>query len=100
MPAQIEFEMAEQRQRLEAWLADTYRDAKFKLPETVSLVEQLWATDDCEIAKLSCLYSLEPFPEARSLFEHFLKEYQSLFPASEADYRQAHMQRLLAFRAK
>ncbi|MEZ6130352.1 MAG: hypothetical protein R3C59_16840 [Planctomycetaceae bacterium] len=74
--------------------------AKFTLADTVSLIEQLWATDDCEFAKISCLYSLEPFPECRSLFDRFLVEYQSSFPVAEADYRQVHMQRFHAIQAK
>ncbi len=74
--------------------------AKFKLPDAIPLIEQLWTTDDCEFAKISCLYSLEPFPEFRSLFDRFLIEYQSSFPVAEADYRQTHMECFYAIQAK
>lgn len=74
--------------------------AKFQLADAIPLIEQLWAADDCEFAKISCLYSLEPFPEFRSLFDRFLIEYQTLFPVAEADYRQTHMERFLAIQAK
>lgn len=74
--------------------------AKFQLAATIPMVEQLWATDDCEFAKISCLYSLEPFPEFRSLFDRYVIEYQSLFPTAEADYRQTHMEQFRAIQAK
>jgi len=74
--------------------------AKFQLPETIPLIKQLWASDNCEFAKISCLYSLEPFPESRMLFDRYLMQYQSLFPTRDADYRQTNMERFHEIQAK
>ena len=74
--------------------------AKFRLGKTIPLIRQLWNTDNCEFAKLSCLYSLEPFPESRDLFSHYLKEYQDRFPVTEEKYRVTHVERLLAVEGK
>ncbi len=70
--------------------------AKFRHRNAVPLIQQLWSTDECEFAKLSCLYSLEPFIEARTLLNGYLKEYQDRFPVGEEDYRRAHVDRLMA----
>jgi len=69
--------------------------AKFKCRSVVDLIKNLWGTDDCEFAKLSCLHSLEPFVESQVLFRKFLSEYQVAFPIEAANYRQVHMKRLL-----
>ena len=69
--------------------------AKFSNRKAIPLIEQLWSTDDCEFAKLSCLCSLEPFPEARALLSDYLKQYQDDFPIADEDYRRTHVDRLL-----
>lgn len=74
--------------------------AKFQLPETIALIENLWATDDCEFAKLSCLHSLESFPESITLFNRYLLQYESQFPINETDYRQSHMDRFREIQSK
>lgn len=74
--------------------------AKFRLPETVPLAERLWNTDDCEFAKISCLYSLEPFSNARGLFDKYLKEYEFKFPVEGADYRESHLAHFRAQQSK
>jgi hypothetical protein len=74
--------------------------AKFKLPEAITLIENLWATDECEFAKLSCLHSLGTFPESRPLFDRYLLQYQSQFPIHEADYRKSHMERFCEILSK
>lgn len=74
--------------------------SKFKLDDTVSLIQSLWTTDDCEFAKLSCLYALEPFLDARPLFAQYLAEYERRFPVADAEYRQTHMERFREIQAK
>ncbi|WP_339613163.1 hypothetical protein [uncultured Rubinisphaera sp.] len=73
-----------------------YAFAKFRYRKAIPLIKQLWSTDDCEFAKLSCLYSLEPFPEARDLLSRYLKEYQDRFPIADEEYRRTHVDRLMA----
>lgn len=73
---------------------------KFRLPETVRLAERLWNADECEFAKLSCLYSLKPFPNARGLFDKYLREYERQFPSAGADYRQSHLDHFYDEQAK
>lgn len=74
--------------------------AKFRHRKAIPLIQQLWSTDECEFAKLSCLYSLEPFVEARDLLSGYLKEYQDRFPVAEKDYRRTHIDRLMAIEGK
>ena len=69
--------------------------AKFSHRKAIPLVEQLWSTDDCEFAKLTCLCSLEPFPEARALLSDYIKQYQDRFPMADEDCRRTHVDRLL-----
>lgn len=69
--------------------------SEFKIPELIPLAKQLWESDHCEFAKISCLIVLQPFPGERPLFNRYLQEYQSLFPVDEADYRQVHMKKFL-----
>lgn len=70
--------------------------ARFQRPKTIPLIHQLWVADDCEFAKLSCLYSLGPFPESRDLFRRYLNEYKERFPEPNANYRKKVLERLLA----
>ena len=74
--------------------------AKFRHRKAIPLIQQLWSTDQCEFAKLSCLCSLEHFIEARALLSGYLKEYQDRFPVAEEDYRRAHVDRLMAIEGK
>jgi hypothetical protein len=68
--------------------------AQFSLPQTIDAAKVLWETDDCEFAKLSCLASLKGFPDAKPLFEQYLKTYQSLFDVEAEDYRRSHIEYL------
>jgi hypothetical protein len=66
----------------------------FTLPQAVDLAIKLWQTDDCEFAKLSCLYTLKRFANDRELFDTYLREYQNLFDVTAKNYRQSHIQQL------
>lgn len=64
--------------------------AYFNRPETVETAKTLWETDDCEFAKLSCLYALKKFPFAKNIFNKYFQEYQARFEIDAEDYRQTH----------
>ncbi len=66
----------------------------FALPQVVDLATNLWQTDDCEFAKLSCLHALKAMPDAKELFEAYLQEYQNTFDIDAENYRQSHMRKL------
>ena len=68
--------------------------AHFGLPQVVDLAKELWRTDDCEFAKLSCLHALKAAPGAAELFDAYLREYQRTFDVGAKDYRQSHMRQL------
>ena len=68
----------------------------FGLPQVVDLATTLWQTDDCEFAKLSCLHVLRTVPDARHLFDAYLREYRNTFDVDAEDYRQSHMRQLTA----
>ena len=66
----------------------------FGLPETIELAIELWRTDDCEFAKLSCLHALKHFPNAKPVFDGYLKEYQNMYDVHSEDDRLSHMRQL------
>lgn len=68
--------------------------AHFEHPQAIPLAVQLWESDDCEFAKLSCLYALQKFPEAKERFELYLQEYQNAYDVEAEEYRRTHMLRL------
>ncbi len=71
----------------------------FALPQVVGLATDLWQTDDCEFAKLSCLHALKTVPDARHIFDAYLQEYRTTYDIDAKDYRQSHMRQLTASRA-
>lgn len=66
----------------------------FAHPQAIPLAVHLWESDDCEFAKLSCLYALKKFPEAKEQFELYLQEYQNAYDVEAEEYRRTHMRRL------
>lgn len=68
----------------------------FALPQTPTLAAKLWQSDNCEFAKLSCLHALKKFPEAKTLFDMCLQEYQNAFDVEAEEYRRSHMRQLVS----
>jgi hypothetical protein len=68
----------------------------FALPQVVGLATNLWQTDDCEFAKLSCLHALKTVPDARHIFDAYLQEYRTTYDIDAKDYRKSHMRQLTA----
>jgi len=68
----------------------------FGLPQVVDLATTLWQTDDDEFAKLSCLHALKTVPDARHIFDAYIREYKNTFDIDAEEYRQTHMRKLTA----
>lgn len=68
--------------------------ARFARPKTIELAHRLWAADDCEFAKLSCLHSLKRIPEAHDLFPTYLLEFENTHDTQNVDYLRSHMAQL------
>jgi hypothetical protein len=66
----------------------------FRMPEVVDLATALWQSDDCEFAKLSCLHALKTMPDARHIFDAYLREYRKTFDVDAEEYRQSHIRQL------
>lgn len=67
----------------------------FRHASARELAIDLWHTDQCEHAKLSSLEVLKELPEAKSVFEEFLREYQVLYDIDETNYRKGYIQALM-----
>lgn len=51
-----------------------------------ALAEELWASDDCEFTKLSCLFALKKIEGGRQLVSHYLASFRKLFDVESSDY--------------
>jgi hypothetical protein len=70
--------------------------ARLAYPGIIDLAAKLWASDDCEFAKLSCLYTLKEAAGGKQLFEKFLVEFESTYDVANSAYLPGHVERLKA----
>jgi len=68
--------------------------ARLGCPGVINLAAQLWASDDCEFAKLSCLYILKEAVGGKTLFERFLAEFEATYDVANSTYLPGHLGRL------
>ncbi len=70
--------------------------ARLRYPGIIDLAAALWASDDCEFAKLSCLYTLKGASGGKQLFEKFLFEFEATYDVANSTYLPGHIERLKA----
>ena len=66
--------------------------AHLGFPGLVDLVVKLWTSDDCEFAKLDCLYTLQETPGAGELFENYLAEFEANYDVANSEHLPGHIE--------
>lgn len=68
--------------------------AHFRHPSVSELAVELWSTDSCEFAKLSCLHVLKETHGAEAIFDKLMHEYRAAYDVDAESYRQSHIHAL------
>lgn len=70
--------------------------AHLGFPGIVDLAAQFWASDECEFARLDCLYTLKAAAGGKQLFKTLLAEFEATYDVANSDYLPGHIERLKA----